>query len=198
MYPDTDSAPIPLKDEDIENLGANIPEDIIDRYQKLKSWGAPEDTYTYIFSKNLFPLIQSIVNELDVDPVYCATFFGHKLKHIEGQIKPTTAFSYKTMYALFRFLNQKGLKHQLAERMLPFIYQYPKMEFESVLNNMKFKSIAKADILARIPFLKEKFMESAHPQKHHQAKNWVMGQLRKIALGNISLTELHAYIENHK
>ncbi len=102
------------------------------------------------------------------------------------------------MYALFRFLNQQGLKHQLAERMLPFIYQYPKMEFESVLTNMKFKSIAKDDILARIPFLKEKFMESAHPQKHHQAKNWVMGQLRKIALGNISLTELHAYIENHK
>jgi glutamyl-tRNA(Gln) amidotransferase subunit E len=198
MYPDTDSAPIPLIDEEIESMRAHIPEDIIDRYHQLKKWGAPEDTYTYIFSKNLFPLIQSIVNELDVDPVYCATFFGHKLKHIEGQIKPTTAFNYKTIYALFRFLNQKGLKHKLAERMLPFIYQYPKMEFESVLTNMKFKSITKADILARIPFLKEKFLESAPPAKHHLAKDWVMGQLRKIALGNISLTELYSHIDNNK
>jgi glutamyl-tRNA(Gln) amidotransferase subunit E len=198
MYPDTDSAPIPLKDEEIERMRSHIPEDIIDRYHQLKKWGAPEDTYTYIFSKNLFPLIQSIVNQLAVDPVYCTTFFGHKLKFIEGQIKPTTTFAYKTIYALFRFLNQKGLKHQLAERILPFIYQYPNMEFESVLTNMKFKSIAKDDILARIPFLKEKFMESAPPEKHHLAKDWVMGQLRKIALGNISLTELHTYIKNSK
>ncbi len=108
MYPDTDSAPIPLKDEEIERMRAHIPEDIVDRYHQLKKWGVPEDTYTYIFSKNLFPLIQSIVSDLGVDPVFCATFFGHKLKHIEGQIKPTTSFSYKTMYAFVPLFKPTG------------------------------------------------------------------------------------------
>ncbi|MDD4087594.1 MAG: Glu-tRNA(Gln) amidotransferase subunit GatE, partial [Bacteroidales bacterium] len=56
MYPDTDSAPIPLEDTQIENLRSQLPEEVIDHYHQLQAWGVPEDTYTYIFSKNLFPL----------------------------------------------------------------------------------------------------------------------------------------------
>ncbi len=191
MYPDTDSPPIPLRDEDIEQLRSNLPEEVIDRYHKLKQWGVPEDTFTYIFSKNLFPLIESVINDLGVDPVYCGTFFGHRLKHIEGQIKPTSKFQYKTLYALFRFLNQHGLDHQLAEKMLPMVYKYPKMEFDSVLINLKFKKIAREDLLARIPFLFNKFLETAAADKHHLAASWVMGQLRPVAIGNISLKSLY-------
>ncbi len=34
MYPDTDTAPIPLQEEDIDRLGQNMPEDISDRINK--------------------------------------------------------------------------------------------------------------------------------------------------------------------
>lgn len=190
MYPDTDSPPIPLQEEHIEELRKNLPDDIIDRYHKLKSWGVPEDTYMYIFSKNLFPLMERIVLELKVDPAYCGRLFGYRLKFIEGQMKPTTTFHYKTLYALFRFLNENDLHHQLAEKMLPFVYKYPKMQFDSVLINMKFKKVGKDEIMARIPFLKDKFLETAPAEKQHQLKDWVMGQLRPLALGNMDLKEL--------
>ena len=49
---------------DIEKIRENLPSDVIDRYNTMKKWGIPEDTYTYIFKKNLFPIIQSIVDEL--------------------------------------------------------------------------------------------------------------------------------------
>src|SRR6056297_1234440 len=61
MYPDTDSAPVPLDKKYIENIKKNLPAEIIDQYNQLKKWGVPEDTYYYIFSKNLFPIIQKIV-----------------------------------------------------------------------------------------------------------------------------------------
>ena len=48
MYPDTDSAPIPLADYYIEELKKNLPEDINSKIEKLKEWGAPKDTYVYI------------------------------------------------------------------------------------------------------------------------------------------------------
>lgn len=194
MYPDTDSPPIPLKDSYIDELKKRLPEDVIDRYHKLKAWNVPEDTYTYIFKKDLFPLIERIINELNVPPSFCGTFFGHTLKFVEGHYKPSSAFNYKIILGLFRYLKEQGLALELARKMLPVVYQYPKMEFESVLTSIHFKPNDKNNIIDRIPFLKKKFNQvraSGHPTDEY---NWIMGQLRPVALGNIPLTELSLHL----
>lgn len=194
MYPDTDSPPIPLKDSYIDELKKRLPEDVIDRYHKLKAWNVPEDTYTYIFKKDLFPLIERIINELNIPPAFCGTFFGHTLKFVEGHYKPSSAFNYKIIFGLFRYLKEQGLALELARKMLPVVYQYPKMEFESVLTSIHFKPNDKNNIIGRIPFLKKKFNQvraSGHPADEH---NWIMGQLRPVALGNIPLTELSLHL----
>ena len=49
MYPDTDSAPIPLDNDHIEELKKDLPSDIIERYHNLKKWNVPEDTYHLYF-----------------------------------------------------------------------------------------------------------------------------------------------------
>src|SRR5208337_2947883 len=64
MYPDTDSKPIPLEDSYIDELSKNLPVEVIERYHQLKKWGVPEDTYTFIFKRNHFPMIERIVKEL--------------------------------------------------------------------------------------------------------------------------------------
>ncbi|MEN8225692.1 MAG: Glu-tRNA(Gln) amidotransferase subunit GatE, partial [Bacteroidota bacterium] len=51
MYPDTDTPPKPLEEKHIDEIGKNLPTDIIDRYRQLKKWNIPEDTYTYIFKR---------------------------------------------------------------------------------------------------------------------------------------------------
>jgi glutamyl-tRNA(Gln) amidotransferase subunit E len=109
MYPDTDSVPIPLEDSDIERLKENLPDNIIDRYQQLKKWDIPEDTYNYILSKNLYPLIKRIINELNVKPRFVGTFFGHNFKFIEGQYIRSVDFKYSMLHALFKFLVQRNL-----------------------------------------------------------------------------------------
>ena len=58
MYPDTDSAPIPLDDEVIANHRKHVPPDICERYSQLAGWGIPRDTYTFILKYNLVPLIE--------------------------------------------------------------------------------------------------------------------------------------------
>jgi glutamyl-tRNA(Gln) amidotransferase subunit E len=191
MYPDTDSAPIPLENEYIELLGLNKPQEVIARYQRLKNWNVPEDCFTYIFKKNLFPLIERIVNELDISPAFVGKFFGHAVKWVEGQYTPAAEFDYKIVYALLRFIKQQKLDFGIARRMLPMVYQYPKMEFESVLTSINFKRISKEDIVSKIPFLRNKFAEirlSEGPDVEH---NWIMGQLRQQAEGNMSMAELH-------
>lgn len=196
MYPDTDSAPIPLGNEYIDSLGKNKPEEVITRYQRLKNWDVPEDCYTYIFKNNLFPLIERIVSELDMSPAYVGKFFGHSVKWVEGQYKPAAEFDYKIIYAMFRFLKQRKLDMSIARRMLPLVYQYPKMEFDSVLTSINFKVVSREQIVSKIPFLRKKLNEIRLSKGEDVEHNWIMGQLRQQAEGNMSMVELHEAIAN--
>ena len=190
MYPDTDSAPIPLEESYIESLKENMPDDIIDRYRKLKSWQIPEDTYTYIFSRDHFPLIERIINELNVNPKFVGTFIGHDLKHAEGQFKGSDVLFEKKIFKLFSFLLKNKIELRLAKEMLPVMLEYPKMDFESILLELNFKKVKPDQILGRIPFLSEKFEEESRHGDAKSRKNWIMGQVRALAVGNMDLKEL--------
>lgn len=194
MYPDTDSPPIPLEEGHIKALEAQMPLEVVDRYEKMKAWGIPEDTYTYIFSRNLFPLIKRCIEELDMDPVFAGTFFGHRVKWAEGQYG-RGKISYDVIFALFRYLRDQNLELELAYRMLPEIYEHPKMEFDSVLNVLKFKRLNEDDIVSNIDFLKEKFRKIRVSESKEAENRWVMGQLSRMALGNMPLNKLREKVE---
>ncbi|MCX6270710.1 MAG: Glu-tRNA(Gln) amidotransferase subunit GatE [Bacteroidetes bacterium] len=195
MYPDTDSPPIPLEDEDIERLGKNLPAEVIERYQMMQTWGIPEDTYTYVFKKNLFPEIKRIVEELGIKPSFVGTFFGHKLKNAEGHYTPAAEFHYSLIYNLFKFLQQKGINLNYAARMLPMVYEHSKMDFESVLISLKFKKISKEEILSPVSFLKNKFSQIRYSESKEAETRWIMGQLYPLANGNMSLAELGTIVK---
>lgn len=194
MYPDTDSAPIPLEDEYIQKIGERMPTEVIDRYHQMKKWDIPEDTYTYIFSKNHFPLINRIITDLNFEPKFVGTFFGHTLKFVEGHYEPAEEFNYCIIFALFKFILANGLEPEIAKKMLPVVYEHPKMDFASVLNVINFKKLNKDVILQNIPFLLKKYQELGRSQDDQDRRNWIMGQIRNSAIGNISLKELYQSI----
>jgi len=194
MYPDTDTAPLPLDNEYIEALKKDLPEDIIDRYRQLQSWNIPEDTYTYIFSRNHYPLIEKLITGLNMDPVFAGTFIGHTFKSVTGHYDmPDTDFE-EIIYNLFKFLKTRQLSLVLAEYMIPVIYEHPKMDFESVLDSIHFKKNNKDEIISLIPFLKKKFKDTGRVINPKNEANWIMGELRKKAAGNIELLELAEYV----
>ncbi len=195
MYPDTDSPPIPLEEDEIQKLHEGLPEDIITRYHQLKEWEVPEDTYTYIFKNNMFPEIERIVKELKIPPKFVGTFFGQTLKFVEGHYNRSQEFGNGILYELFKFLLKNKLDLLLAKRMIPVIYEYAKMDFESVLASIGFKRVLKKEILSKIPFFKEKFKDIRISKNDNVQTNWIMGELNYIAIGNIPLKELYENIE---
>ncbi|MBT3173492.1 MAG: Glu-tRNA(Gln) amidotransferase subunit GatE [Lentimicrobiaceae bacterium] len=190
MYPDTDSAPIPLDDNYLNNLNKNLPTDVIDNYKILKEWGVNEEVYTYIFSKNLFPIITKIVDKIGVNPKYVCAFFGHEVKFAVGHYQGPEQFNFERIFKLFKYLKSKGITFELAEKMLPELIMHPQMDFESILTSMNFKKYSKKEILSKLPLLNEKFSEGKEIISNIKRKNWVMGKLRNIAIGNIELTDL--------
>lgn len=195
MYPDTDSAPIPLKDEDIERLGKKLPYTAIQSYLMMKKWGIPEDTYTFILKKNLFPLIQEIVETLEEDPVFVGTLFGHRMKRVEGQLERAPGFKYRQVFHLLKKIRERGYDRELVKPMLRVLYQHPKMDFDSILTSIGFSEMPEQAVLSNMEFLKEKFRSIRHSPGEDAAINWLMGQLRPAALGNMEMKTLREHLE---
>jgi glutamyl-tRNA(Gln) amidotransferase subunit E len=195
MYPDTDSAPIPLKEEDIKRAAEGLPTEAIEAYTRMMEWGIPQDTYTYILKKNLYPLVKKLVEQQGEDPVFVGTLLGHRLRNVEGHYDKAPGFAYEKIEWLLAKIRKKGLHQEIIFPMLPVIYQHPSMDFESLLVSIRYKKLAAADILANKEFLKDKFRNIRGRQNGAALSNWLMGQLRPQALGNISLKELKEGIQ---
>ncbi len=195
MYPDTDSAPIPLSDEYIAELGKNLPNDIFDRIAQMNKWGVPVDTYHFIFSKDLYPIIKEICDRFKFNPKSTAIFFGHTYKNIIGKNKAHAEFNYRKLIALFKFISEQELHPNIARYLFPILYQHPSMDFQSMLTSLKFKKRSMAELIAPIDFLQEKFKDLHSDENMENAAHWIMGQLHRQAIGNIELRELRENID---
>jgi glutamyl-tRNA(Gln) amidotransferase subunit E len=197
MYPDTDSAPIPLEKKYIEKKRKNLPTEIIHQYEQMKKWDIPEDTYYYIFRNNLFPLIQRIVEDLKINPKFVGTLLGHRLKFIEGHYKMGDGFEYEKIYELFKFIQKSELEPRIAKKMLPYIYQNPEVNKEEVLDVIGYEKSSFDKLMARIPELSKEYEEIRFSANNSidRKVNWIMGQLHNQALGNGSLKDLRKSIE---
>lgn len=197
MYPDTDSPPIPLDDSYINELAQKVPEELIQRYHKLRIWGIPEHFDTYIFSKNLFPLLERIINTLELSPRWTARLFAQYLKRIEGKLPRNPHFKYEQIYDLLAFMKLRNIHHHLAPRLLKILYQYPQMDFDSILSTVGFKNIKKDEIVSKIPFLLQKYQKRRQKHTAQDCVNWIMGEISKLAAGNICLAELSNIVKSH-
>ena len=197
MYPDTDSAPIPIKDEDIKEIGKALPVSLKKRMEQLKKWHIPEDCYYYILRNDLMPLLERMIKELKISPKWAGTLLGHKLKHIEGQNRSSVPFEYELVYQLIEFLQKENIDLDILCSMLEILYINPRMEFESILNLVKFERHEKSEILSDIPGLCSMFNEIGGSANSDAKNKWIMGQLRPLALGNMLLKELHQAVLEH-
>ncbi|MFA8436229.1 MAG: Glu-tRNA(Gln) amidotransferase subunit GatE [Marinifilaceae bacterium] len=195
MYPDTDSAPIPLSDEYINQLGENLPKDISVRFAQLKEWGIPEDTHNYLLSKNLMPVIEEIATRYKFSPKFLGCFLGHNFKHLEGKTKNPPPFNYRIIVGLFKFIREQQLEPGIAKYILPVLYQHPNMDFQSILTSLKFRKRTVDELMAPVDYLVEKFREIRKSSQNGVDLSWLMGQLHRQAIGNIDLKELREQIE---
>ena len=195
MYPDTDTAPIAIEDEIIEERRRELPPDISEDISRLQGWRAPVDTFDYLLKRNLVRLMERIIEEYDEDPIFVASLLGHTLKHLEGTLTPSAEFNHDRLRGLFGFIAERKLDKAILREMLPVVYVHPEMDFESVLTTIRFKTVARETIIGQIPELRRMFDKLKHSNDPGAGGRWIMGELRAMALGNMPLVELHTAVE---
>ena len=120
---------------------------------------------------------------------------AHTLKHIQGHYPALPEFSYEKIYDLLKYLVERNLDLAIAKKILLHLYQHPKMDFDSILTTLNFREVNETEILSKIPFLIKKYMEIRTSKEDMAGHRWIMGNLRKLATGNISLSGLSEKIQ---
>ena len=189
MYPDTDSAPIPLTNDYIEELRKNVPDAVADRYAQLVQWGVPQDCFKYIFTHNLFPIIKKIVTELDYSPKFVGTLFGQRLKHWHGQYG-RIPFCTCRLFDLFDFLKKEGLDKAIAYDLLKLMFEHPKADFAELLALTSYQKMAKTEIEEQLNAAAVAFKPRRKRTTDEDKRNYLLGCARQHAAGNAAFTEI--------
>lgn len=195
MYPDTDSAPIPVDPVRVETFKKDMPMEIIDSYYKLKEWDVPEDTFTYILSRDFFPVMLKINKELGIDGKLIGTYIGHRLKNILGKNSEVN-FSKDHIYDMFAFLKKNNLDYRLAWKMTPFMVSHPKSRQEKVLEAIHFQKVTEKDLIKKLKEATKGYKPKKKKNQKENFVNWSMGQIRAEAIGNIDMEKLSKTISD--
>jgi glutamyl-tRNA(Gln) amidotransferase subunit E len=195
MYPDTDSAPISVQEEQITEARAKLPVDLARRFEQLAEWGIPTDAYTYLLRNNLMPVLEELSVKHGIEPKRLGLHYAHLLKSLQG-CEPLP-FDHQRVEDLLIFIGKRKLQDDIMPEMLKTLYHNPNMQFSSVLSVIGYKETPQQEILEQIPLLKAMWprAKTRGLKRPDAIQHWMMGRLHKMALGNIHLAELRRAIE---
>ena len=193
MYPDTDSAPIPVPESEIEAIRENLPVDMPRRLSQLKEWKVPEDCWTYLLRNNLMPLAEKLITDFEVEPLFVCTLIAHDIK---GRIRVIRkAFDFTKLAAIFSFLKEQNIRWELVKEMIPIMIEHPKIDCQSVFNLLNWEKEKPESLFSAVPYFTKTVLKDCRIDCNEDAIKWVMGKLRPRALGNVDMKELFAAIE---
>ncbi|MCK5213485.1 MAG: hypothetical protein KAQ74_06115, partial [Dehalococcoidia bacterium] len=170
----------------IEQLRATLPRSISACFEQMREWNIPDDCHSFILKRTLFPLLEKLVCEADVPPIFAGTMLGHTLRAISGD-QPGDG---KWILALTCKIRQRGIKIELLKTLLPIAFAHPQANIDELLNLSGYSIASESEILEKIPELLAEFSQKRRRDPTHAQRNWVMGRLRPHALGNMSLADL--------
>jgi len=195
MYPDTDSAPIPINENMIKKARKNLPQEIHTCIEQMREWNIPPDCFGYILKNNLFSLLKNIIGNTDFSPSFVGSMIGHYIRHYHNQLNNTYDDLQAVVENLFITVHKKGLHREILKDLIAAAAESASDSAEDLLQTIGYSKKSKKEIILEIEALKEKFRNNIHTNNTKAQVDWIMGQLRKKALGNISFSELRHLIE---
>ncbi len=194
MYPDTDSAPIPIGDEFVHKIMSQLPKLVSDQLDQLRGWGIPEDALAFLLRNNLTPLIERIVTEFNYKADFVGTLLSHRLKNLMRKIKCPAGFHFEKIYDLFAFTYNNKLELDIIKFMLPVFYMHPDMDLQAVLTEIGFKRYGRERILSKISLHRKEYRKIRTSKSSFSECKWMMKRILKYAVGNMPLAQLSELI----
>ncbi|MFC2095390.1 Glu-tRNA(Gln) amidotransferase subunit GatE [Candidatus Bipolaricaulota bacterium] len=191
MYPDTDSAPIPIDEAAIERIRAELPPSVADRSSQMRGWNIPEDCWAFIHKRNLYPVLDTLVDGKGLPSTFAGTLLGHTLRHVCGDQPGTIEW----ILDLVDEVSRRNLQADILKPLLMQAFADPQANLDELLARAGYSPQSESDLLDKIPDLLARFETRSRRTSAQAKRDWIMGQLRPEALGNVSLAELAMTVE---
>ena len=195
MYPDTDSAPIPIDDPLIEGIRKELPNSVDSRIKQMVEWHVPEDAFLYLLRRNLFPLLSWMIIEHEIEPKIAGKVLGHILRNTERRIGPVSSEHLERVHSCIIYVNEKSIRHNILTEMIPLCLRFPSLNLDEILGETGFITLSEDEIYEKIPDLRNEFRINRRSKREGAESDWIMGELRSVALGNMDLKELRKAVE---
>jgi glutamyl-tRNA(Gln) amidotransferase subunit E len=190
MYPDTDSAPIPIDESMIEAAREALPPlSVAEQVEQLTRWEVPRDAHAFILRRNLVPLVRRLHEDVGLPRRFAGCLVGHALRHA-GRARPIDV---ARIAEVLGAASDRGLAFDILKPLVQVALDQPEADLDRLLERIDYRPSHKREILAAIDPLREQSEEDGLPAIDR--RNWIMGRLRPIALGNVSLGELASAVE---
>lgn len=194
MYPDTDSAPLPIADHEIDQIRSGLAPDASEHMAQLARWKIPTHLFEYLLARNRVPLMQVLVDTHGLKPILAARLLAQVLKSLEGRFPGWPYLPEDNLTALVARVRAEGLEPEIIETLLPVWYYRPHLSLEQLLEKISFKKVTREEILARIPQLRHEFVRFSNRTAPDAEFHWLMGQLRPLVLGNLPLFDVADFV----
>ena len=189
MYPDTDSAPIPIDEAAITKARAALPRvSVAEQVKQLDAWGVPKDAYDFILRRALFPLVRRLYEDAGVAPRRAGTLVGHDLRRAAR----TVPIDAKRVLDVVRAARNRGLADDVLRPLLPAALAEPSSDLDRLLVRIGYRAASPGNVEAEM----ERLMATvSRAEDAVDARNRIVGALRPIALGNVPLREVASAVD---
>ena len=190
MYPDTDSVPIPIDEEMIAAARSELPTTTIaQQLARLREWTVPQDAYPFILRNGLFETLQDAIDRSSLDPRFAGTLIGHVLRSVRGGASVDKG----RILWLVDQVQSRHLANDILKVLVPLAVEEADAPFDTLLERAGYEVHTEKEIVERIDPLRRTFGD--HAPSPRARRDWIMGQLRPLALGNLPLRSLAASVD---
>ena len=189
MYPDTDSAPIPIPETWIEEVRSALPPSLAEATRRLADWNLPEEVRPYFLRRNLVPTARRLVEEFELPAGGVGRLLGQDVRHALGDEPVDT----DRIVWVVRETRAAGLERDILHALIPLALRRPTETFAELLAGVGYAPHDATEVIARIPQARESFQ--GENRSLRAVRDYIVGVLRPMALGNVPLREVSARVE---
>ena len=189
MYPDTDSVPIPLKNEWIDELKENCFFNLGSQLNMLFEWEVPIDTHFYLLRNRLNQTIDNLT-KYGYTHRQISCIFGHRIKKLHKVTGFNKEFDFSKTVELFDFASVNNLNIDFIKEVINCAIREYNTDLIYVANSILVKLEHKFSI-SEIVMHAENVASTINNQIDQNClTNWLIGQVKPNSLGAISLSKL--------
>lgn len=182
MYPDTDSPPTPILEEQLESIRKVLPESIWDCEKRLKKLGLSEQLIKSLSISRKLKVFNEIVEKLDVNPMLVAVNLEEKLKWLRREGKNVDLISDKSLYELFEMLSKNKFSKEALPTILEFLADNPDKNVKNAIAELDIKPMSVVELQNVVD---EVLTRYSNPKKVGRPFKVIMGEVMKVTRNRI-------------